>query len=257
MFRSYFMCLSALVFLIPCAGFAADETNIFEQPMMFRLAENSRHEVTWISAIGTITITTPTDFERFAKTVKSKNIWVEFTSPGGQVIPALLLGEMIRQHGFNSDVAMTIARGQGKDRLVPGFCFSACGYAFLGGVKRKVQDGSVLGYHQVYRDPKFKVDEKTEAAMIKSVTGFVEKYLARMGVDGELLGLATATKPTDYYEPDSDELVKLRIVTGKKIAEDPEDDVDTKPAAKTPNTTQKRSDAGSDGLIAFATAAIA
>ena len=89
---------------------------------------------------------------------------------------------------------------------MPGFCFSACGYAFLGGVKRKIQDGSVIGYHQVYPDPKVEIDAQTEAAMIKSVMGHVEKYLTRMGVDSEILELAAATKPTDYYEPDSGEL---------------------------------------------------
>ncbi len=203
MFRSYFKCVAALAVLIVSDASAAEEENIFERPMTFRLAENSQHDVTWISAIGTITIETPAEFERFAKTVKKKNMWIEFTSPGGKVVAALVLGEMIRRNGFNSDVAMTIARGHGKDKLMPGFCFSACGYAFLGGVKRKIQEGSVLGYHQVYRDPKTNVDEKTEAAMIKSVTSHVEKYLLRMGIDGELLDLASATKPTDYYEPDS------------------------------------------------------
>ncbi len=257
MFRSYFIYAFALAGLIASGAGAAGEENIFEQPMMFRLAENKQHDVKWISAIGTITLETPAAFERFARTVKDKNLWIEFTSPGGKVVPALILGDMIRQKGFNSDVAMTVARGHGKDRLVPGFCFSACGYAFLGGVKRKIQDGSVIGYHQVYPDPKVEVDAQTEAAMIKSVLGHVERYLTRMGVDSEILDLAAATKPTDYYEPDSDELVKLRIVTGKKTAVDPEEDAETKPAAKTPNTTQKRGDAGSGGLSVLAAATIA
>jgi hypothetical protein len=238
MFRSYFMCAFALAGLIACHSYAAEEENIFEQPMMFRLAENKQHDIKWISAVGTITLDTPVAFERFVKTVKGKNLWIEFTSPGGKVVPALILGDMIRQKGFNSDIAMTVARGQGKDRLVPGFCFSACGYAFLGGVKRKIQDGSVIGYHQVYPDPKLEVDAQTEAAMIKSVTGHVERYLTRMGVDSEILVLASATGPTDYYEPDSEELVKLRIVTGGKSAGDLEGAAVTQPAAKSPITTQ-------------------
>lgn len=251
------MCAIALAGLIASGARAAEEENIFEQPMMFRMAENKQHDVEWISAVGRITLETPAAFERFARAVKGKDLWIEFTSPGGKVVPALILGDMIRQKGFNTDVAMTIARGNGKDKLVPGFCFSACGYAFLGGVKRKIQDGSVIGYHQVYPDPKVEIDAQTKAAMIKSVMGHVEKYLTRMGVDSEILELAAATKPTDYYEPDSGELVKLRIVTGKKAAEDPADDAKTKPAAKTPNTTQRRSDAGSRGsgaIPAIATA---
>lgn len=256
MFRPYFMCAFALAILIASGASAAEEEDMFEQPMMFRLAENKQHDVKWISAIGTITLDTPMAFERFTKTVKGKNLWIEFTSPGGKVVPALILGDMIRQKGFNSDVAMTIARGHGRDKLVPGFCFSACGYAFLGGVKRKIQKGSVIGYHQVYRDPKAEVDAQTEAAMIKSVIGHVERYMTRMGVDTELLDLASETKPTDYYEPDPDELVRLRIVTGNKVEEDSRGDAKTKPVAKTPNTTQKRGDAGSGGLDAAAAAVI-
>src|SRR5262245_7926999 len=99
MFRSYFMCALALTGLIASDAYAAEVENIFEQPMMFRLAENKQHDVKWISAIGTITLDTPMAFERFAKTVKGKNLWIEFTSPGGKVVPALILGDMIRQRG--------------------------------------------------------------------------------------------------------------------------------------------------------------
>jgi hypothetical protein len=245
MLRSYFIGVFALVGLAATDIDAAEEANIFEQPMMFRLAENRHHDVKWISAIGTITLETPSAFEQFTKNIKDKNLWIEFTSPGGKVVPALILGDMIRQRGFNSDVAFTVARGHGKDKLVPGFCFSACGYAFLGGIKRKIQDGSVIGYHQVYKDPKVEVDEQTEAAMIESVKGHVERYLTRMGVDSEILERASATKPADYYEPDSDELVKFRIVTGGKTAGDADEAADTRPATKSPITTQKRSDARS------------
>jgi hypothetical protein len=132
-----------------------------------------------------------------------------------------------------------LLRGEGKDSLMPGYCLSACGYAFLGGVQRNVQDGSLIGYHQFYRDPENKNDAKSEAQEAEVVTGYIALYLERMGIDGKLLTLASAIPPTDYYEPDSDELIEMHIVTGHKT----EEDSDTEPAGAAPNNNRKQSDA--------------
>ena len=209
------------------------KADIFTEPMGFAVAENSEQGVKWIVAFGAITPDTPLAFEVFARTIKTKGMWIVFNSGGGNIVPALILGELIRKHGFNTDVAMTLLRGQGKDSLMPGYCLSACGYAFLGGVQRNVHDGSLIGYHQFYLDPKDKTDPKTEAQAAEAVTWEIAQYLERMGIDGKLLTLASATPPSDYYEPDSDELIELHIVTGHKA----EGDSDTKPAGDAPSNS--------------------
>src|SRR5262245_51068919 len=146
MTRRRFSPMLALVVAFVALASTAAKAQLFEEPMMFQLAENSEHNFKWVSAIGSITVDTPEAFERFAGTAKEKGLWIDFNSPGGTVIPALFLGELIRKHGFNADVGLTLFRGHGRDTLVPGFCMSACGYAFLGGVKREIQKDSILGY---------------------------------------------------------------------------------------------------------------
>jgi hypothetical protein len=219
--------------------------DIFEEPMVFVLAENSRHDLQWIAAIGTITRDTPAAFDKFARAIQREGMWVEFSSPGGDVAASLRLGEMIRRRGFNTDVGFTVLHGNGKDALMPGYCISACGYAFLGGVKRDVQEGSVLGYHQFYlADPEAKVDPETDAAVTTMLTRYIALYLRRMGVGARLLPLALATKPTDYYEPDSDERIELHIVT------EDEQEAETKPEITPPNAMGKRSDVRGPAALA-------
>jgi hypothetical protein len=226
--------LAAIVFPVISKPVRAD---IFDEPMVFLLAENKRHKLQWIAAVGTITTDTPAAFEKFAQTVKRKSPWVVFNSPGGNLVASLELGEMIRRHGYNTDVAFTVLHGHGKDSLVPGYCLSACGYAFLGGVKRDLQEGSVLGYHRFFfDDPEVKLDAETDAAMTELLTDYIAHYLQHMGIGARLLDLASATKPTDYYEPDGDERIELHIVTGHEA------EAKQKPGTAPQTTLGKRSD---------------
>ena len=224
MIRRWF--LSVLLFVAVggmAAALPARAGDVFDEPMVFVLAENNRHHLQWIAAIGMITTDTPAAFEEFAKTVKRKGLWIEFSSPGGNVVASLELGELIRRGGYNTDVAFTVLQGHGKDSLMPGYCLSACGYAFLGGVKRDLQEGSVLGYHQFFfDDPDVEMDEKTGAEAAEILTHFIAGYLQRMGIGARLLDLASATKPTDYYEPNSHERIEMHIVT--EDAEEAEED---------------------------------
>src|SRR5262245_13257363 len=231
--------LGALVVSAVVAAAAAPparaRADIFDQPMVFVLAENKQHDLQWIAAIGTITTGTPAAFEEFAQAIKRKNMWIVFSSPGGNVVASLDLGEMIRQRGYNTDVAFTILRGNGKDSLTPGYCLSACGYAFLGGVKRDLQEGSVLGYHQFFfDDPEAMLDKKTGDEAAKVLTHYIALYLQRMGIAARLLDLASATKPTDYYEPSSHERFEMHIVT--KGVEAVEEETDKNDSEKTPQT---------------------
>lgn len=239
--------LSALLFaaVMAVVAPAPARADIFDQPMVFVLAENKRHDLQWIAAIGTITTGTPTAFEEFAQTIKRKKVWVVFNSSGGNVVASLELGEMIRQRGYNTDVAFTILRGDGKDSLAPGYCLSACGYAFLGGVKRDLQEGSVLGYHQFFfDDPEEMLDEKTGAEAAEILTRFIALYLERMGVGARLLDLAQATKPTDYYEPTNHERFDMHIVTEGEDDADADEDADGDAPATVPqNAIGKRSEA--------------
>lgn len=229
--RAVLLLLAAISFLP--AGVAANPADV---PMVFKLQANTKHKLTWISATGAITEQTPVKFEKFTKTLDKKGLWIVFHSPGGLVVPALRLGKLIRDGGFRTDVAFTLSEGSGKDRLVPGACLSACAYAFLGGVERDIQEGSLLGYHRFYMDPREKPDPKNDAYTKEVVTEYLKFYVKHMGIGSELLDRAMATEPTDYYEPTEDDRVRLRIVTVGVEAGNEDADEDKAPAADTSKT---------------------
>src|SRR5690606_20228716 len=92
----------------------------------------------WIDAIGDVTASTPTDFANFLARTPHPPQAIRFTSPGGNLLAGLKLGEIIRQHKFNTEAV---------------FCASACAYAFLGGVERSYADGqSKFGVHRFYHN---------------------------------------------------------------------------------------------------------
>ena len=78
------------------------------------------------------------------------------------MLGGIRLGEAIRTKGFSTRVAKTINKSAGSltyNGAVAGTCTSACAYAFLGGVDRRLKgfeyldENSELGFHQWYSDP--------------------------------------------------------------------------------------------------------
>ena len=103
-------------------------------------------------AVGVITADTPKAFAEFAKQ-NPPSAPIEFTSPGGNLLGALRLGELIRNGGYDTSL--------GEE------CASACAYAISGGVRRYIVKkefdsdadhdnrnvgaaGTKLGIHQFY-----------------------------------------------------------------------------------------------------------
>ena len=60
-------------------------------------------------AVGTITNVTPVAFAEFAKN-NPPNSTIEFASPGGDLIAALKLGQMIRAGGYNTSLCACSSR---------------------------------------------------------------------------------------------------------------------------------------------------
>jgi hypothetical protein len=226
--RAALLLTAALAFMP--ADLAANPADV---PMVFKLQVNTKHTLTWISAIGTITEETPAKFETFKKSLDKKGLWIVFHSPGGLVVPALRLGKLIRDGGFRTDVAFTLSEGNSRDKLVPGACLSACAYAFLGGVERDIQEGSLLGYHRFYMDPRVKPDPKNDAYAKEVLTKYLEHYVKHMGIGPELLDRAMATDPTDYYEPTEEDRIRLRIITVDVETDNEDADEDNAPASAT------------------------
>jgi hypothetical protein len=107
---------------IDCEKFAKDPASYpdykptdIQAPMRFYKSQTDVCRGTALEwpylAVGTITEATPAAFAEFAKK-NAPNVPIAFTSPGGSVLAALKLGEMIRNDGYDTSLGE--------------FCASAC-----------------------------------------------------------------------------------------------------------------------------------
>jgi hypothetical protein len=107
---------------------------------------------------------------------------VFFNSPGGHLVEAMGVGRLLRQKGFDTDVG-----GRAPDSVLarPGVCYSACPFAYAGGVHRSLEPGSTLGVHRAAN----KVPVPDEGAFQGVVSDQAAGYLADMGVSRDLLAI--------------------------------------------------------------------
>jgi hypothetical protein len=152
----------------------------------------------------------------------------------------LRLGEMFRTHHFKTGIGWTIPDDYGYEGAVGGQCYSACAYAFLGGVHRSV-DGhasatrfqmvhSRLGFHQFHQEssrpngvpapaipagaPALAEPPGSAAAALSTgqvTAGVIAAYLVEMGIDARVLTLGSLASPDEIYEPTPAERIALRI----------------------------------------------
>jgi hypothetical protein len=107
---------------------------------------------------------------------------VYFNSPGGSLIAGMELGRLLRQRGFDAHVGKRTADVR---ELVAGVCYSACPFAFAGGVRRYLKPESVLGVHRAAN----RVPLPDENAFEKLVSQQATDYLLAMGVNPELFAI--------------------------------------------------------------------
>ena len=125
---------------------------------------------------------------------------VAFDSPGGQPQKAMELGRLIRALGLSTFEPYGPA------------CLSACALAFLGGVERYADPGSI-GVHKTYFDEAMPLDAAGAVSAIQEVTADTLEYLDEMGVDPELLALAMRYESTDIRYLSGSEMAELGVTT--------------------------------------------
>jgi hypothetical protein len=222
-----FMLLVILFF--PNMSFSAPN-----HPMTFRdqASGGNCDECEWILAEGVIGEGTPDLFDTYWNGNRRRSI--RFNSDGGNVLAALKLGRLIRSRGLNTFVgAVRVWRDEdrtgdtapaGKDNpLQHSACYSACVYAFLGGVNRAVDavevdrgsegDGKI-GIHQFYgpgaiANPEGKNLTALDAAGLQKLSASLTSYAREMGVDPQLVEMASQITP---WEP-------IKILTGRELAD--------------------------------------
>ena len=137
---------------------------------------------------------------RFADRRDVSGAIVFLNSSEGRMKPAMALGRLLRARGFETRVG---ARGAGSGRVLPGVCYSACAFAFAGGVQRSLDAGSVLGVRRM--DPGPQALEETARERRERFEPL--NYLAEMGIDAGLLELME-TVPYGTIRPLSAEEIR-------------------------------------------------
>ncbi|WP_207541256.1 COG3904 family protein [Sabulicella rubraurantiaca] len=132
-------------------------------------------------------------------------------SSGGSLQDGMALGRRIRAREFHTVVGQH--DGAGFDPPNPGNCLSACAYAFLGGVGRRVPEGSQLGFHQFGLPGGAALPNAAGLAGGQEISGLLLTYIIEMGVDPRLFVLASATPSTAMTYPSLEQRLAYDIET--------------------------------------------
>ncbi len=147
------------------------------------------------------------DSEAFEKHVAENDIdTIMLVSNGGNLMAAVQIGYMIRDKKLNTIVPQR------------GFCYSACTYAFMGGIERIIVEGSPFAMHRPYFNEK--LFDKDEAG--DYVDGYndgvvaavmVASYLMEMGLDPSVASLHLLNVQLAHFSPAQQE--ELNITNAK------------------------------------------
>lgn len=131
---------------------------------------------------------------------------VYLNSPGGHLLEAMSLGREIRARGLD-----TVVGARAADSVLPrpGLCYSACPFAFAGGVRRSLEPGSSLGVHRAAN----RVPIPDEAAFQGTVASQAREYLTEMGVSTGLARLMAEAPHDSIREILPGEAAALGLVT--------------------------------------------
>jgi hypothetical protein len=124
------------------------------------------------------------------------------------------LGRAIRARAFD-----TVVGSRSADAITPGpgRCYSACPFAFAGGVRRSLETGSTLGVHRAEN----RVAVADEAGFQGAVASQATEYLVAMGVSADLVRLMAGVPHDAIREIPAAEASRLRLLTGPVPARQP------------------------------------
>lgn len=126
--------------------------------------------------------------------------FITFDSPGGDVDAAMRLGRMLRILG--KDTIQT------RNML----CESACSLAFLGGVRRMAEPGSI-GVHRIYFTEAYEASRDEAVVAMQKNTAAILGYLRELGVAAELLEVSYGYDREDMRFLSGAEMARMRVTT--------------------------------------------
>ena len=155
-------------------------------------------ECNWIEAQGAIEPGDAKKLDDFITATATHTTNIRFLSPGGELHAALELGAYLREREFDTYVTDADYVHPGAIGMVhatqQSACYSACVYAFAGGVHRHADNNS-LGIHQfaVAGAPAPDTYDSASAAVEISITKWLGTYVSEMGIDPHLVSMASDT----------------------------------------------------------------
>ena len=176
-------------------------------------------ESCFIIVDGKITPATLTEFKAVLAD-SMDGFKVLLNSDGGSFKAGLELGRYIREQGLHTEVGRAVyevstlnnTTFERFDRIEDGQCVSACAYAFLGGVVRKISGESRLGFHRFFL-AQGDVPGEAGLAAGQIVAADVISYLVEMGVDARIFVTASSAGETKMNYPTPDEQKEFDLVT--------------------------------------------
>lgn len=120
------------------------------------------------------------DVEKFRQiSMKYRNALVTLNSDGGELMPAIEIGKIIKIAGF--------------DTVVPGGaeCASACALIWVAGASRWLSPDGRVGFHASYRDTNGKLEESGVA------NALVGNYLTLLNLPAKAIVFATRASPKE------------------------------------------------------------
>ena len=144
----------------------------------------------------------PGDAERFASFLEAESATFEtvrLNSPGGSVSDALVIGQRLRDEGFNT----VMEAGD--------ICLSACPYVLAAGVARAIDEDAQVGVHQHFFDVNTILPAFLAVEDVQRGQGAVMVHLEAMGVDPLVMQHALVTPPDEIYILLPEELELYRL----------------------------------------------
>jgi hypothetical protein len=130
---------------------------------------------------------------------------VYFNSPGGSLLAGMAIGRFLRERGFDTHVGTrTLDAGRPAD----GVCYSACPFAYAGGVQRSLREGSLLGVHRARN----RVPVADDGAFERLVQADATRYLVGMSVSPDLVEFMQGVPPGGIRVLTRDEATGFRLV---------------------------------------------
>jgi hypothetical protein len=180
----------------------------------------------YIFADGEITTSSPADFNAALARYQAQPGWiVVLNSPGGNLSAGIKLGREIRAHGLWTEVgsyaptAMIAPPTLSREALLylrqpasppfPGYCYSSCTIAFLGGVVRSIGLESDYGVHRFYSEG----SAVGRTSDIELIMGDIVQYLSDMGINPDFITQMVRKGRSDVTHLTFDQLAKLRVIT--------------------------------------------